>query len=553
MSDFPTPFEQRYTQVLYRYTSALERGDIEIVAAILRDAEQDQHLEQLVLNANMLYQRKNSIAVSRNEVEQGQAMLLNTFTSYESEESQEGTGIYSSEKLPVPVNGHVNTQKGRQQPMQDITSAKLQKQQVTTRRLRLHSISTFIQTLAAVLVVGILLSGFALLFASRHNITTGSGIFGGGNGHATLSHSILVTSTDDGTIYGTRPDTGAVAWHYATGRSLVNGSSTFTVQGQVVYFAARGQMYALRATSGTLLWHKNLDYPKAELTNYFHIVVDQGIVYVSGQTDGFGIPGGIIYALHERDGAILWQYQSYSDPLLAVHNGVVYAKRVLDDQGNMAVQALRGSDGKYLWHYNTEVISVVADDTAVYVYSGHPLNVPGETPPTTKKQNKTLLALNTKGVLLWSKLVVSNGVSPIIMTGNVVILGGIGEDMNIHYLCAYSTSNGSQIWSIQNGALYTNLGATPHAVVNNIIYSSYPTASTSNTVHVESRNVRDGSLRWSSDIVSNLDVYDLVVINRAVYANVGHRIYALDADNGHIHWQLLNSVNTFTSLAVGSW
>ncbi len=552
MNDNQTPYEQRYAQALYRYTSALERGDIETVAFVLRDAEQDQHLEQLLLDANIMYQHEKSITISPNEIEQAQAVLLTTFVSHEMEAVQEDASVDHPEKLPVLISGHINTQKGRQQPMQtqDTTSAKPQKQQFSTRRPHLHHISTFLQTLAAVLVVGLLLSGFALLFASRHNTTTGSGIFGGGNGHITLSHSILVTGTDDGTIYGARPDTGAVAWHYSAGKSLSNSASTFTIHGQVVYFAAGSRLYALRTDNGTLLWHKNLDVPKALLANYSKIIVDQGIVFVSGQANGIGLPGGIIYALRERDGAILWQYLGGPDSLLTEHNGVVYAERVLDDHGNIAIQALRGSDGKYLWHYDTQVISVVADDTTVYVNSAHPLNVPGEI-PGSKKQDKTLLALNTKGTLLWSKPVIDSGVSPLVIAHEVVILGGI--DKNTYRACAYRTANGSQAWCTPNQVAPGASNVTSATITDDGVYYSYPTSLSNVALLVAGYNLNDGSPRWSAHFTEGVSFSPIVSMNKVVYVLTDHKIYALDASNGHMHWQLSNSTSMFTTFAVGSW
>ncbi len=548
MSNFPTPYEQRYTQALHHYEAALDRGEIETVAAILRDAEQDSHLEQLLLNANRLYQRKNSITVSRIEVKQAQALLLTTFASHESEEFQEDTHMYSSEKLPVPVNSHISTQKGRMTSMSDTIVSKPRKPRGTTRRL--HRISGYIQTLAAVLIVGLLISGFALLFASRHNTTTGSGT--PSSGHATPSHSILVTSTEDGTIYGTRPDTGEVIWHYSIGKSIVNDFSALTMNGQVVYFAAKDQLYALRVTNGTLLWHKSLPVPKSELTNYNKIVVDQGVVFLSGQAYGVGLPGGVLYALRERDGAILWQYMSGPNSLLAEHNGVVYAERVLDDQGNLAIQALRGRDGKYLWHYDTQVISVVADDTTLYVYAAHPLNVPGEI-PGSKKQDKTLLALNTNGVLLWSRPVASNSARPIIMAQGVIIMGQMGEDVNAQQLCAYQIKNGSQMWCMQNGTQNAPADLSLYVVMNNTVYANYSTSFTADTGRIDARNLSDGTLRWSTSSLSKHGLDSLVATDKTVYVLTDHKVYALDAANGHVHWQLSNSASTFTSLAVGSW
>ena len=544
MSDFPTPYEQRYTQALHRYTAALEHGDIETVAAIMRDAEQDPHLEQLVLDANTLYQRKNSIAVSRSEVEQAQALLLNTFASYESEEFQEDTNMYSSEKLPVPVNSHISTQKGRIKSMSDTTLSKPRKPQETTRRL--HRISGYIQTLAAVLVVGILIGGFALLFASRHNTTTGSGILG--SGHATLTHSILVTSTEDGTIYGTRPDTGAVAWHYATGKSVIGGfSSALVVQGQVVYFVDNGQLYALHANNGTLLWHKNLDLPRSQQNSYTKIIVDRGVVFVGGTVYGAGSLGNM-YALRERDGAILWQYRSDDNPLLAANNGVVYVAKAADKQGKRAIQALQGSDGNALWSYTTDPIEVVTANDTTYVYSAH-IQVKGDM--GGNKEYKSLLALDSKGTLLWSKPVIDDGVSPLAITHEVVILGGI--DKNTYRACAYRRADGSQAWCTSSGVAPNAGNVTVATVTSDSVYYSYPTSLSNNAFLVTGYNVNDGSLRWSVHLTTDIGFVVAVSMINTVYVLTDHKVYALDASNGHIHWQLSNKASSFTSFAVGSW
>ena len=547
MSDFPTPYEQRYMQALHRYTAALERGDIETVAVILRDAERNPQLEQLLLNANTLYQRKNSIAVSRSEVEQAQALLLNTFASYESEEFQGDIDMYSSEKLPVPVNSHISTQKGRMKSMQDTTLSKVQKQQAPTKRPRLQHLSGYIQTLAAVLVVGLLISGFAVLFASRHNTTTGSGT--PGSGHATPSHSILVTSTDDGTIYGTRPDTGAVVWHYATGKSVIGGfSSALVVQGQVVYFVDNGQLYALHANNGALLWHKNLDVAGSQQNSYTKIVVDRGVVFVGGTVYGAGSAPGNMYALRERDGAILWQYRSDDNPLLAANNGVVYVKKAADSQGEGAIQALRGSDGNALWSYTTDPIEVVTANDTTYVYSAH-LQVKGDM--GGNKEYKSLLALDSKGTLLWSKPVIDDGVSPLAITHEVVILGGI--DKNTYRACAYRRADGSQAWCTSSGVAPNAGNVTVATVTSDSVYYSYPTSLSNNAFLVTGYNVNDGSLRWSVHLTTDIGFVVAVSMNNTVYVLTDHKVYALDASNGHVHWQLSNNASTFTSFGVGSW
>ena len=65
-----SPAEQSlaYEKILYRYSSALERGDFELVAAILAQAETDTELERLLLELDRAYTGKPTT----------QAEILNT-------------------------------------------------------------------------------------------------------------------------------------------------------------------------------------------------------------------------------------------------------------------------------------------------------------------------------------------------------------------------------------------------------------------------------------------------------------------------------------------
>ncbi len=52
----PNAEQLEYEKILYRYTSALARGDFETVAAILKQAEEDETLAEMVLDLNETYQ-----------------------------------------------------------------------------------------------------------------------------------------------------------------------------------------------------------------------------------------------------------------------------------------------------------------------------------------------------------------------------------------------------------------------------------------------------------------------------------------------------------------
>ncbi|MBA2287548.1 MAG: hypothetical protein H0W02_18900 [Ktedonobacteraceae bacterium] len=60
---------QRYPEVLYRYTSALECGDAEAISSLLREAEQDPALERMILEVNEAYQLEEPVATHAEDVE----------------------------------------------------------------------------------------------------------------------------------------------------------------------------------------------------------------------------------------------------------------------------------------------------------------------------------------------------------------------------------------------------------------------------------------------------------------------------------------------------
>ncbi len=524
--------EQPYAQAIHRYMVALEHGDIEGVAMILHEAEQDAVLEQMLLGTNTTYQKNEHITINSSEMRQAQVILLDAFLSFNNE--------------------RVDIQEERMQPMY-VQQFPVQQEEVfpvySSNGTRLRRLSAFAQTLVAVLVVGLLVSGFALLFSSRHQISLGTGSLGS-SGATTLLRSVIVASTDDGIVYGIQPDTGNIVWHYATGKSVFggHGNSTVALQGQVVYYTIGSQLYAFRATNGTLLWHKNLNVSHAVITNYNKIVVEKGIVFVSGQSDGTGLPGGIVYALSTDDGRVLWSYrEGGANPLLAVHNSIVYVEKIVDDHGHQAVQALKAGNGSLLWSYTIQVMAVVATDTNVYVYSAHPIEDMGR-----NKQNKFLLALDTKGKLLWTRPIVDDGVNSLIMGQGVLIVGEI--DGKIYHICAYRTTNGAQAWCTPNETVPLAANTYSYVVLGNMLYSSTPIASsTGDTLEINAHNISDGSLRWNLSIAETFALGKPVVMSNNVYVVGYHKVYAIDDANGRIRWQLVNNTDTFSSIAVGSW
>ncbi len=122
---------------VHRYLSALERGDMDTIISVLHEAERDPVLEQMIVEAHEAYQDEDHSAIQPAEAAQARDKVLRLVDLQEAFEQDEiGT----------------------------IPSGPLARK----RRYRF-----LFQTIAAVLIVGILIGSAYLLFA-RHNTQVGS-------------------------------------------------------------------------------------------------------------------------------------------------------------------------------------------------------------------------------------------------------------------------------------------------------------------------------------------------------------------------------------------
>jgi eukaryotic-like serine/threonine-protein kinase len=102
-------------------------------------------------------------------------------------------------------------------------------------------------------------------------------------------------------------------WSYAT----TDGSnSSPAVANGVVYFGLVEKVYALNASTGSLLW------TFSTLTSSSPAVAN-GVVYIGGGNDN----NGEVYALNAKTGAELWSYTTTGNLTWSpvVVNGIVYA------------------------------------------------------------------------------------------------------------------------------------------------------------------------------------------------------------------------------------
>ena len=128
--------------------------------------------------------------------------------------------------------------------------------------------------------------------------------------------------------------TGAQLWEYP----IRTFNDPAVVNGMVFVESVDGNVYALNAATGALVWTNNI----GNIINNDGPAVANGLVYVDNDVNG------AIHALNATTGALVWTYnfgdRSMSDP--AVANGVVY---VGDFNSNL--YALNATTGALFWIY----------------------------------------------------------------------------------------------------------------------------------------------------------------------------------------------------------
>jgi hypothetical protein len=104
MNEQLTPDAQRHFQVLQRYMLAMENGDIDSMAIVLHEAEQDRALENMILEVNDFYQQEDHTITEPADVTLAQQLLHSTLPAMRENASSVGTSAQSSSSKVNPVN-----------------------------------------------------------------------------------------------------------------------------------------------------------------------------------------------------------------------------------------------------------------------------------------------------------------------------------------------------------------------------------------------------------------------------------------------------------------
>jgi len=269
---------------------------------------------------------------------------------------------------------------------------------------------------------------------------------------AAVMQGTVYVDANNGTsavAYAFNASDGRVLWHY----NVNNYISQLMIESGIVYVgtAATGnsiRLYALQASRGSLLWSYSA---RAETPGL--LTASDGAVFYA---EILGIAGDSfnehITALRSSNGAVLWRLpiaaaDGYARGTPAVSNGVIYI-----GSNNGSVYAVRVSDGSVLWHVARSGgfdaipldISPLVDDGMVFIE--------GKQGPGG--QNLALFAMRASdGKLLWSK---SQGVEPGPMVNQPQIIDGvIYADGNVGGLDALRETDGSVLWQHTGDQVYS--------------------------------------------------------------------------------------------------
>jgi outer membrane protein assembly factor BamB len=300
-------------------------------------------------------------------------------------------------------------------------------------------------------------------------------------------------------------------WTYTTGGAVQ--SSPSVVNGVVYVGSNDGNVYALKASTGALLWSQ----PGVGGSDNCSPAVANGVVYLNLYAT--------VSALNASTGSLLWSYDDnggiVSSP--AVANGVVYGTAM-----NLGY-ALSASTGAPLWtdSFGQRIIHPPAVASGVF-YTGNLIS-------------PNFWAINAStGAVLWiftspcGDYCGAFDSSPAVANG---VVYASSDDGNLY---ALNASTGTLLWDYPIGQGEGETGAQP-AVADGVVYADGPAA-------LFALNATTGALLWTSALGDAPAVADGVV-----YIVGGNDVYALNASTGALLWSYATGggVGTRPTIANG--
>jgi outer membrane protein assembly factor BamB len=181
-----------------------------------------------------------------------------------------------------------------------------------------------------------------LLWSHQFNEKNGPGLL--------VNNGVIFVFAGNG-LFALRAESGTLLWTYRVENAL--SLETPFVAGNVLYtLGDNGYVYAFHPEDGKLQWRSKIaGYASSNspllLLNGMIFVASFGGQNLAGNTSE--TTGGNLYALRADNGRIIWQKNfGYNDiPIMAVDHGIIYITSIVPP--NETLYALRPDDGSTLW------------------------------------------------------------------------------------------------------------------------------------------------------------------------------------------------------------
>ncbi len=309
MNEQLTPDAQRHLQVLQRYMLAMETGDIDSIAFVLHEAEQDPALEHMILEVNDFYQQEDLTIADAADVKQAQQFLHTTIPvtmdnaayTHSSSSTENATFIPAQgmlepmpEKAPGTIHSLTNSRlQAKKAPIQVLPSRKIApKKWYQSRR------NWLLAAIAAILVALLLLPNSGALASqilSLFSIQQFQPVQVTKQDVQSLSSRPIPTFADMGTLQiqpGSLQTQDNLTQHQAA--QLVNfpilipktlprgisGTPDFSVisagQGTFIFSASKARAFFVKNGYGNITIPANLDGSTFDVTTTAGVVISYG-------------------------------------------------------------------------------------------------------------------------------------------------------------------------------------------------------------------------------------------------------------------------------------
>ena len=224
-----------------------------------------------------------------------------------------------------------------------------------------------------------------------------------------------------GNTEGAAPTTSNLLWKYKTDGAVV--SSPAVVDGKVYVGSADGYVYSLNANTGELIWKH---FTGAWTTS--PTVVD-GKVFIGSLNPGF-----LFYCLDAATGDSVWDLEPQGNNVISA-NAVVINDRVFVGEASIpgVIDAVDENSGAIIWQYQLRLpVSSSAAFANDKIFVG--------------STDNNIYSLNTDGSLVWKYETGGAIASSAAIADNKVFIGS--NDKNVYSVDA---ANGGIVWKYETG------------------------------------------------------------------------------------------------------